>query len=294
MNVLLTGGTGFLGSRLAERFMGLGLKCANLARAHSNSTKRTRSVTGLIDYVYSNDGDLRDIVTEYKPELILHTACNYGRRGESIYSIVEDNISFGVRLLEACINQSERDVVFFNTGSSLESSVSYYAAAKKAFSELLHLTGKVHSNLRVCNFVLEHLYGPGDSNEKFPTFVVSELSKNSPELKLTSGRQRRDFVYINDVVDAYEIVFHHRKKLGAFEDIPLGSGQSVEIREFVELAAEITGSNSELKFGSLPDREDGDVVYCADISKLESLGFKPKYDLRKGLVEIVEDMQSRG
>ena len=51
MNVLLTGGTGFLGSRLAERFMGLGLKCANLARAHSNSTKRTRSVTGLIDYV---------------------------------------------------------------------------------------------------------------------------------------------------------------------------------------------------------------------------------------------------
>jgi nucleoside-diphosphate-sugar epimerase len=132
------------------------------------------------------------------------------------------------------------------------------------------------------------MYGPSDDPSKFTTHVLNTCHRNEPTLKLTPGEQKRDFIYIDDVVSAYSTLIEQRTKLSIVVDIEVGSGIAPTIREFVLSIHKLTASKTELQFGALPYRPNEPMYLKADISQMKSLGWQPKFNLELGLRRTLE------
>lgn len=122
----------------------------------------------------------------------------YGRKGESIQHILETNLMFGIKLLNTAINFNTR--TFFNIGTLLDRQINTYALSKKQFEEWLQLAS---DKIQVVNLKLELMFGEQDGNDKFTSWILNELRQEKPNIPLTAGSQKRDFIYIDDVVSAY-------------------------------------------------------------------------------------------
>ena len=113
---------------------------------------------------------------------------------------------------------------------------------------------------------------------------MNSCLKNVPELKLTFGEQKRDFIYIDDVVSGYLIILD---KLagppGFFNDFHVGSGVTVSIRDFVEKVHHLSESQTQLAFGSIPYRKGEVMSSHANIEHLIKLGWSCKTNLEQGL-----------
>jgi nucleoside-diphosphate-sugar epimerase len=133
------------------------------------------------------------------------------------------------------------------------------------------------------------MYGPGDDASKFTTHVIRSCLGNAPELRLTPGEQKRDFIYIDDVVAAYLLLLQQHLELPrAFTQLGLGSGQAVRIRDFVEQVHRLSQSRTELKFGALPYRQGEIMESAADIAALQRLGWHARYTLEQGLSQAIQ------
>lgn len=138
------------------------------------------------------------------------------------------------------------------------------------------------------NVLLQHMYGPGDDASKFTTHVLHACHRNDPVLKLTAGEQARDFIYIDDVVSAYDTLLTQRHQLDTVQDIDVGSGVAPTIRQFVETAHRLTASRTELLFGALPYRANEAMHCLANVARMTQLGWVPAFDLNAGLKKTIE------
>ncbi len=220
-------------------------------------------------------------------DAVIHTATCYGRNGEKASEIFQANLVLPLRLLEMAA-QYNTDT-FFNSDTILNKYLNEYALSKNYFLELGKLFSK-SKKIRFVNIRLEHIYGPDDNVSKFTTHVIKSCLANVAELKLTLGEQKRDFVYIDDVVTAYEVLL---EKAGSqaelFQEYAVGSGNAITIREFVETVHRITMSRSKLAFGALPYRP-GEVMYSgANIEPLFNLGWSCKTSLERGLKLVIRN-----
>jgi CDP-paratose synthetase len=140
-----------------------------------------------------------------------------------------------------------------------------------------------NSDITSVNILLEHFFGPGDDESKFITGMINKMKSNVPEIELTAGTQIRDFIFIEDVLDAYFVVIKNIETFIGYVNLPLGSGQGITIREIVEFIRELSQSSSVLKFGAVKMRDNELMKSDADISMLNKLGWNPKYNLIEGL-----------
>ncbi len=285
MKVLVTGATGYLGSHLVKALLEQDHRVIILKR----STSDTRRIAEVLPRLESYDVDRCELSLPFEEhgliDAIMHTATAYGRRGESAQEIFETNTAFPLRLLEvATFFKTE---TFLNTDTILPRDLNVYALSKKQFAEW----GKVYAEqgrIRFVNILLEHFYGPDDDDSKFTTWVIKSCLKNVPELKLTAGEQKRDFIYIDDVVDAYLFLMDNMRNFGvAYREIGLGSGTAVTIRQFVKLVHRFTGSSTKLHFGAIPYRPNEQMDIKADIHDLNELGWRPNTNLEQGLNRII-------
>jgi nucleoside-diphosphate-sugar epimerase len=138
------------------------------------------------------------------------------------------------------------------------------------------------------NVLLQHMYGPGDDASKFTTHVLHACHRNDPVLKLTAGEQARDFIYIDDVVSAYDTLLMQRHHLEPSQDIEVGSGVAPRIRQFVESAHRLTASRTELLFGAIPYRANEAMHCLANLERMAQLGWAPAFDLDAGLQKTIE------
>ncbi len=135
------------------------------------------------------------------------------------------------------------------------------------------------------------MYGPEDDDSKFTTHVIKSCLRNVPELKLTAGEQKRDFIHIDDVVSAYFLLLqtaHEQPSL--FQAYGLGSGKATSIRESVEMVHRLTQSEAVLKFGALPYREYEIMESKANIEPLRALGWESKISLDEGIQAVIRNV----
>lgn len=284
--ILLTGGTGFLGSHLAKAMVDRGYEVVALKRK-SSSTKRINSIALNIELVDVDDLDLKKLFNNAKDiDAIIHTATCYGRNSESISEIFSANTVFPLQLLDAGSQAGVK--IFINTDTILDKYLNLYSLSK---NQLLQW-GKffsLHNEIKFINLRLEHFYGPGDDATKFTAFVINNCLRNTPELKLTLGEQKRDFIYINDVVAAYLLVLEKATDFNkSFIEFDVGSGRSVSIRHFAEIVHSLADSYTHLAFGAIPYREGEVMQSAADISGLTALGWQCQYDVAAGLKAVID------
>ena len=104
---------------------------------------------------------------------------------------------------------------------------------------------------------------------------------------MTGGKQERDFIHIDDVVEAY--LRAGRPAVAAGEIFNIGSGKPMTVRSAVERIRDLAGSSAPLKLGAIPYRENEMWHLCADIRQAKaSLGWTPRIPLEKGLRQTLE------
>jgi len=293
--ILLTGGTGFLGSHLIHDLIQNNYKIIFLKRSTSN-LYRIRDVLDEIKYY-----DVDNIETAFKEQqinIIIHTACCYGRLNDKLSQVIDTNILFGVRLLEfAILNKTELFIntdTFFNT-NSLKNKLNTYSLSKRQFFEWLKQSS---DKIQVINMKLEHMYGNKDDISKFVPWIIDQLNKNTENIDLTEGFQKRDFIYIDDVVSAYLKVLEQHSFLHKLVEFDVGTGNVITLREFInELVKqykEIYKKNkTTLSWGALEYREGEMMDINVDISGLESIGWKSKYLYKNGISEYLSSLQDK-
>jgi len=288
MRILLTGASGFLGSALTKHLQQAGHELALLLRPSSKLDRLNGSEHQFDIGRCVTDDEVEAFVKRTIPDVVIHTACAYGRQGETASQILDANVRLGLVTLQASLRNGH-PVTFINTGTVLMPNVSLYALSKHQFTEWGRtLAPQSAGNLRFANVQLQHMYGSGDDPSKFTTHVLQTCQRNAPELDLTSGEQRRDFIYIDDVVSAYRVLAEQRDQLEAVCDIEVGSGVAPPVREFVEIAHRLTSSRTQLNFGRLPYRPNEAMLCQANISQMQALGWQPCFDLHAGLKKTIE------
>ena len=287
-NILLTGATGFLGSARARPPVRAGYQVSALVRPTSSFIRIEDLLTEIQLYTCVSDEDVSSAVATVAPDYIVHTACAYGRAGETIVDIFDANVRFGLLLLEAA-KQLGKGVAFVNTGTILDPAVSSYAMSKQSFSAFGALqAGQSGSTIKFVNVALQHMYGPGDDNSKFTTYVIGSCLMNVDALNLTSGVQKRDFVFIDDVVAAYDAILSNISSIADSEQIEVGSGDAWPVRHFVELAHAMTSSRTQLNFGVVPYRANEAMLFQADTRRLRALGWEPRTSLEEGIQKTID------
>lgn len=286
--VLVTGANGFLGSALVNRFAQQKHKVCAVVRENSLLDRLNTDQANVDICRIRNEGDLIGIVEKVVPDFVAHTACSYGRQGESTYDIFMANVQMGMTLVNTIL-ATNKSCTFVNTGTVINSEVSFYALCKNQFSELgKRIALSTTTELKFIDVALQHMYGPGDSSSKFTTHVIRACLRNEEELHLTSGIQRRDFLFVDDVVSAYEILLKNSKVLPTYDRIEVGSGKAPTVREFVEKVKQLSNANTRLLFGKVPLRESEEMLCVANIGKLQALGWAPEYSLEEGLAATID------
>ncbi|MCO4753998.1 MAG: NAD(P)-dependent oxidoreductase [Bacteriovoracaceae bacterium] len=268
--LLLTGGTGFLGSHIAKKFLTIGYDVTILKRSTSNLNK----LEEICDKVLLID------VEDFKGgnfDVFIHAATSYGRNKESSEIIAATNIDFPLSILEK-INSNE--LHFLNIGTSLPADLNIYAKTKHDFTERVKVE---FPSMKFTNVLLEQFYGPHDGT--FITYLVTELNNKVEKIELTEGKQKRDFIFYEDVLSALELLVK-RSELGEFA---LGTGESHTIREICETVYKYHSNDiTKMEFGKIPYRDNEVMNSVANIGKLSKLGWKPVYNLDSGIEHTLE------
>ncbi|UUX96775.1 NAD-dependent epimerase/dehydratase family protein [Aquabacterium sp. J223] len=284
MKILLTGGSGFLGSALACALHDRGDDVALLLRRSSDVTRL--GGRGFDIERPSDDEGVAAFVSRLQPDAIVHTACSYGRQGEGLLQLQDANVRLGLALLQAtlALPPSGGPRLFLNTGTALPPTVGPYALSKHHFTDWgRQQASTAPDRLRFINVQLEHMYGPGDDESKFTSKVIEACRTHAPALPLTAGEQRRDFIYIDDVVQAYATLLDRAGSFGPTADVPVGCGTAPTVREFVETVHRLCGSRTDLRFGAVPYRANEPMCCQADLTSMHRLGWKPRWTLEDGL-----------
>lgn len=288
MKILLTGGSGFLGSALALHLRKMGEQVALLLRPTSKIDRLGLSESEFEIGRCSSDTEIDSFLRSVRPDVVIHTACAYGRLGESVLQLADTNVRFGLRISEVLLSIGS-PVTFINIGTALAPNVSAYALSKQQFSAWGKLIARQSSKqFRFVNVLLQHMYGPGDAATKFTTHVIHACHESQSELKLTDGKQRRDFIYVDDVVSALTLLVQQRAQLEIALDIEIGCGTATTIRDFVETVHALTFSSTKLIFGAKPYRLNEPMHHQANITRIKALGWKPIFDLQTGLKQTIE------
>ncbi|MFH1058031.1 MAG: NAD(P)-dependent oxidoreductase [Pseudomonadota bacterium] len=282
--ILMTGATGFLGSRLAARLAG-GHDLVLLKRSASDTGRLGRLARELPIYDLDRDG-LNEALAAHPVEVVIHTATDYGRSG-AIEPVLTANLVLPVSVAAAAAAAGAR--AFLNADTVLPRFLNPYALAKAQLKEWLRLMG---ARLASVNLALQSFYGPGEGAEAFVSSTLLGLMAGGSELPFTPGDQARDFIYIDDVVEAFALVVERLDELGPGQhEVQVGSGRALSIRQFVALAKELTHSAVDPEFGAKPYRPEEPMRCCADVSRLETWGWRARVDLAEGLTRTIAHLR---
>ncbi|MBR9703001.1 NAD(P)-dependent oxidoreductase [Candidatus Woesearchaeota archaeon] len=299
-SILLTGGTGFIGSHVVRR----------LVREHSLIlTKRSASNTDRIkDCLESGNIILFDIDTtnfdeifsQHKIDTIIHLATFYKKTDDpkELNEMKETNIEMPLRLLKASSKVGVKK--FINTGTFFEYAPSEnalneespirafnnYAQTKQDFEEKIDEFVKT-ANLAAVTLRIFSPYGQDDIPNKLIPYALSNLAAGEP-FEMTPGEQRLDFTYVKDIAEAYVATLKYLEKASpGHERVNIGAGYARTIKEFIDLLAKAGGVKNTALFSKRSYAKNEIMFSEADTSKAERLlGWKAKTEPTKALKEL--------
>lgn len=286
--VLITGITGYIGSRLARALVE---HCTvyGLVRQPLNETylaPELREKLTLLPY----DGHGESVFAALKascPDVVYHLAAHYTAAHDmrTIPRLLESNVTFGTYLLEAMNTVHCCRLVYATTVTTYCAGGKYqpltlYAAAKQAFSDLVeYYTGT--GALSAAAVALSDTYGPGDRRPKVLNLIRQAILQETA-LDLTSGRQIYDAVYIDDVVQGFFGAAAVLEQPGpAHRFFQLSAARPRSLRETAELMLAVNGLNFQANWGGRPDPDH--MPDCPMRVFPPPPGWRPHVTLEEGL-----------
>jgi dolichol-phosphate mannosyltransferase len=293
--VLVTGATGFVGANLAHRLIRDGHEVHLIVRPSSSSFRLPHLQFGAqVHFVdLCNADDVMQVVASVRPDWIFHLAVYgaYTWQNDPL-AMVQANVVGTANLVEACLKAGFEG--FVNTGSSSEYGLkshapkegedcipnSYYSVTKMAATQYCQYAAESHQ-AHMPTLRLYSVYGPWEEPNRFiPSLIVHALDGKLPPL--VAPDTARDFIYVDDVVEAYlNAVAKQTPEYGAIYNI--GSSKQTTIRQAVDTARELFGVSMEPDWGSMASHHWDTSTWVSDTRKVEStLGWMPRLSLADG------------
>lgn len=317
MKYLITGGAGFIGFHLCKALLEKGEAVTtidNLNDYYDVELKKSR-----LDQLVKNKNfrfhhsdifhreQLFNIFKDSEPERVIHLAAQAGVRYslQNPYSYVDSNLVGFVNMLEACRQGKIEHFVFassssvygtnskvpFSVADPVEKPISLYAATKRA-NELIAYTYSHLYNIPVTGLRFFTVYGPwGRPDMAYYSFTKS-IFEETPINVFNGGRMRRDFTYIDDIVEG--VIRVSNLIPGGNETDPtrykiynIGHNKPIELSYFIEVLESTISKKAIKQYSPI---QPGDVPQTfADIDDLiEDTGFAPKVSIEEGLMNFVD------
>lgn len=279
--VFVTGSTGFIGSHLSER-----LRLAGHA-------------------VISFKGDLLDLAAakkslyQAKPSVVYHLGAlvDLSRNYDTALSCIDINIKGTLNLLEALRGSTIKRFIYTSTEEvygdnklpyrehQLPNPPSPYAVSKIAAEQLIKLYA-YELGFTALLFRIGTAYGPHQPlNRLIPQIILKALQNE--DIPLNSGKKKRDYIFIDDVIDALCLALDTSIP-HAVEILNLGGGKQYSLRDLVQKILSFSKSESRPQFGAFPDRIFEADEWFLDSSKAKRiLKWRPKTSLRVGLGKMI-------
>jgi nucleoside-diphosphate-sugar epimerase len=304
--VFVTGGTGFVGSYVAEhlrrdRARAVGL----LVRPGSDDWRLTEDVNEGAVFARCSlhePDELRRELTRFKPDTVVHLAWDGVSPADRDSPSQLRNIQASIDLLDIAHEAGAQ--TFIGMGSQAEYGphlaciretdptrpTTLYGASKLSVCHLSRLFADKRQ-MRYVWLRLFSTYGPKDHARWLIPYVALTLLRGEKPA-LTEGRQNWDYVHVGDIADAVVSVVDNSDAEGIYN---VGAGRVVTVRRIVERIRDLVDPSAELAFGGLLYRPDQVMHLEADISRLHrATGWAPRIDLDQGLAETVEWYRRNG
>lgn len=298
--ILLTGGSGFLGSHVVEELELRGIPSGQVLVPRS------------ADYDLVREDSVARLFRDTRPDVVVHLAAvvggigaNSARPGEFFYK----NLMMGVQLMEQARLSGVRRFLTVGTVCSYpkdtavpfheedlwsgypEETNAPYGIAKKA----LLVQGQAYRRqygFPATHLLVVNLYGPRDDFDPATSHVIPALVKKCVEARdegldrvvvWGDGSPTREFLYVKDAARGIVLAL---ERYGDAEPVNLGSGTEISIRELVSKIAALTGFEGSIEWDD--SRPNGQPRRCLDVSRArERFGFVARTGLDEGLAETV-------
>ena len=324
----VTGASGFIGFYTCKKLLENGLRVVGIDNLNSYyapylKNKRQEMLEKDANFEIINEciekpTVLREIFKNFKPNLVIHLAAQAGVRNsiESPRQYFESNLQGSFELLEAARNFPPEHLLISSTSSvygankempykenmKVDHQVSFYAASKKAVESIAHSYSHIYG-LPTTIFRFFTVYGPwGRPDMAYFSFTKSIL-EGTPIKVFNQGKMKRDFTYIEDLVESLSRLVEHVPRLtktgdkivandslspvAPFRIINIGNSRPVKLTTFIDSLEMLLGKKAKRVYSEM---QKGDVIETwADSELLKSLiKYQPDTPLDVGLSKFVE------
>lgn len=307
----ITGGTGFIGSHLAEFCIEQGFKVIVFDRYNSNNhwgwlenSKYKKDIEVIL-------GDIRDYDSVSKSmhgcDAVFHLAALIGipYSYSSPLAYIRTNIEGTYNVLESSKNQDIEDILITSTSET------YGTAQKVPIDEFHPLVGQSPysaSKIAADQLAISYnksfdmpikivrpfnTYGPRQSARAIIPTIISQILKGHSSLKLGSLTPTRDLTYVEDTCSGFYQIYKSKSLIGEVTNI--GMNSEISIGKLVELISKIM--NTKLQIETLEDRirpknSEVERLVCDNSKILKNTSWKPKYKLEDGINKFIEWMKN--
>lgn len=296
MNVIITGGNGFLGSNIARKLLKEGYN----VYLFSNNTSNIQDILPQVLFDYSNTRTLplfKKKIKTFSPDIVIHCGWSGGNSYADTNSIDQfyENVDPSITLLQFLSTLKKRPK-FVGFGSFAEYGeisnpisetvqevpTNLYGLSKYTFKKYSEMLCNQHNIewvwIRPC-----YVYGPGDVRTRLIPRVVEKFLNNEAVV-LDECTSIVDYIYIDDFVNSiYFLILN--KHTGVFN---ICSGKQYKVRDIIEQLYKQTGSNSSIQFNTSLKRTSTYSYICGDRAKLDrALGTLEQVSLNKGLEKVI-------
>ncbi len=325
--LLVTGAAGFIGAALCERLLEMGHEVWGLDNFNDYYDPKLKEarVERLLQHKgfhlhrveLADFAQVEHVFRKSRPQIVVNLAAQAGVRYslQNPHAYGHGNLTGFLNVLECCRQHETEHLVYassssvygankkvpFSTHDPVNHPISLYAASKKA-NELMahsysHLYGLPATGLRFFT-----VYGPWGRPDMAPMIFSRKILAGEPLDVFNHGRHRRDFTYIDDIVEGVVRVMDLPPQPNPDWDpehpdpstssapwrlLNIGHNEPVELMYFIRLLEDALGRKAEINFLPL---QPGDVeATCADIEPLAELtGYRPKTGIETGVARFVE------
>lgn len=297
MRIFITGGTGFVGSRITEKLASEGHTLFLLSRRKKTKIPVFKH-SGQINVVKADLKDIKKLksaLKKFRPQATIHMAWegipDYGPE----MSI--KNLYYGLNLINLLTEIKCK--IFISTGSCWEYGTAVgklsedipskpfnaFTAAKNS----LYWLGKEIAEKNGMRFIwtrLFYVYGPGQRKKSLIPYLIN-CAKTGKRPEIKNPFAKNDFIYVNDVAEAICMLLKNCKQSGVYN---IGSGKLASVKKIIEIIAEKLNLQKEYKRNIISNPNEVSATdFYADVSKIKKeIGWKPKTNIVEGIQKMID------
>ena len=302
--ILITGGTGFLGSNLIRSLIESGNKDIHIFIRNNSNIWRIKDILEKLNVYYVDILDkekVGKIIAEIEPDIIFHSA-GYGgttRTQNDPELLIKTNFIGTINILDSSIKKGFE--AFINFGSALEygfinkpfeendlpNPIDTYGMTKLASTMYCRMVS-ITQDLPIVTLRIFYSYGYYEDAVRLIPYLIVSMLKNGT-ITLNTPNAKKDFVFIEDVIDAFLKTAKRIDKIERGTIINIGSGMDITVMEVFNLLKEFLNYQKIPTIKENPIERDKLPIWRANINNaLKIIGWEPKYNFSDGLFKDVE------